>query len=120
VLLVGDLSDLLLFAGGFALLELVVTFYIQNIKAKITKNKALENQSSLGDGDIPIAGVIGGLLGVELGLSAIFLAALLALVPAAYNLISNKEIETPFIPYLSLGLFITLSAKFNIFYLLNF
>tara|TARA_B110000211_G_scaffold82570_1_gene96686 strand:+ start:687 stop:1169 length:483 start_codon:yes stop_codon:yes gene_type:complete len=120
VLLVGDLSDLLLFAGGFALLELVVTFYIQNIKAKITKNKALENQSSLGDGDIPIAGVIGGLLGVELGLSAIFLAALLALVPAVYNLISNKEIETPFIPYLSLGLFITLSAKFNMFYLLNF
>ena len=120
VLLVGDLSDLLLFAGGFALLELVVTFYIQNIKAKITKNKALENQSSLGDGDIPIAGVIGGLLGVQLGLSAIFLAALLALVPAVYNLISRKEIETPFIPYLSLGLFITLSTKFNIVYFYNF
>ena len=120
VLLVGDLSDLLLFAGGFALLELVVTFYIQNIKAKITKNKALENQSSLGDGDIPIAGVIGGLLGVQLGLSAIFLAALLALVPAVYNLISRKEIETPFIPYLSLGLFITLSTKFNILSLYNF
>ena len=120
VLLVGDLSDLFLFAGGFALLELVVTFYIQNIKAKITKNKALENQSSLGDGDIPIAGVIGGLLGVQLGLSAIFLAALLALVPAVYNLISRKEIETPFIPYLSLGLFITLSTKFNIISLYNF
>ena len=115
VFLIGDLSNILLFTGGFALLELVVTFYIQNIKAKITKNKALKNQSSLGSGDMPIAGVIGGLLGVQLGLSAIFLATLLALVPAVYNLISSKEIETPFIPYLSLGLFITLSTKFNIF-----
>ena len=84
--------------GIFSLLELILTFYIQKIKSRITKNKRLESQSSLGKGDIPIAGVIGGLLGFQLGVSAIFLAAVLALFPALYNLISKDEIETPFIP----------------------
>ena len=36
---VGDLINLLIFTGGLLLLELAITFYIQNIKAKITKNK---------------------------------------------------------------------------------
>jgi leader peptidase (prepilin peptidase)/N-methyltransferase len=112
---VGDLTNILIFAGGFALLELVLTFYIQNVKAKITKNIDLETQSALGEGDIPIAGVIGGLLGLHLGISAIFLATLLALLLSIYNLLSKKEIETPFIPFLSLGLFITFISGFNIF-----
>ena len=114
-ILVGDLMYILIFAGGFALLELAITFYIQNIKAKITKNKELETQSALGEGDIPIAGVIGGLLGLHLGISAIFLAALLGLLLSIYNLLSKKEIETPFIPFLSLGLFITFISGFNMF-----
>ena len=114
-IIVGDLMNILSFAGGFALLELVITFYIQNIKAKITKNKELETQSALGEGDIPIAGVIGGLLGLHLGISAIFLATLLALLLSIYNLLSKKIIETPFIPFLSLGLFITFITGFNIF-----
>ncbi len=112
---VGDLMNILIFAGGFFLLELVLTFYIQNVKAKITKNKDLETQSALGEGDIPIAGVIGGLSGLHLGISAIFLATLLALLLSIYNLLSKKEIETPFIPFLSLGLFITFITGFNIF-----
>ena len=114
-IIVGDLTNILIFAGGFVLLELVLTFYIQNVKAKITKNKELETQSALGEGDIPIAGVIGGLLGLHLGISAIFLATLLGLLLSIYNLLSKKEIETPFIPFLSLGLFITLISGFNIF-----
>ena len=113
--IVGDLIDILIFAGGFVLLELVITFYIQNIKAKITKNKDLEMQRALGEGDIPIAGVIGGLLGLHLGISAIFLAAVLGLLLSIYNLLSKKEIETPFIPFLSLGLFITFITSFNMF-----
>ena len=114
-IIVGDLMNILIFAGGFALLELVVTFYIQNVKAKITKNTDLETQSALGEGDIPIAGVIGGLLGLHLGISAIFLATLLGLSLSIYNLLFKKEIETPFIPFLSLGLFITFITGFNIF-----
>ena len=114
-ILVGDLMYILIFAGGFALLELAITFYIQNVKAKITKNKELETQSALGEGDIPIAGVIGGLLGLHLGISAIFLATLIGLLLSIYNLLYKKEIETPFIPFLSLGLFITFISGFNMF-----
>ena len=114
-IIVGDLISLLIFTGGLVLLELAITFYIQNIKSKITGNKELETQRALGEGDMPIAGVIGGLLGIQLGVSAIFLSALLALLPAIYNLFSKKEIETAFIPFLSLGLFITLFSGFNLF-----
>ena len=114
-IVVGDIISVLIFMGGLLLLELIITFYIQNIKAKITGNKELETQRALGEGDMPIAGVIGGLLGIQLGVSAIFLAALLALLPAIYNLFSKKEIETAFIPFLSLGLFITLFSGFNLF-----
>ena len=114
-ILVGDIINILLFTGGFVLLELAITFYIQNIKAKITQNKELENQRALGEGDMPIIGVIGGLLGVQLGITAIFLAAVLALLPAIYNLYSKKEIETAFIPFLSLGLLVTLFSGINLF-----
>jgi leader peptidase (prepilin peptidase)/N-methyltransferase len=114
-LIVGDWKNTLIFMGGFVLLELVLTFYIQTIKAKITKNKDLENQHALGEGDIPIAGVIGGLLGIQLGISAIFLAAIIALFPAVYSLVSKQEIETPFIPFLSLGLFIVYTTSFSLF-----
>ncbi len=114
-LVVGDWKNTLIFMGGFVLLELTLTFYIQIIKAKIIKNKELENQRALGEGDIPIAGVIGGLLGIQLGVSSIFLAAVLALIPAVYGLVKKQEIETPFIPFLSLGLFITLITGFNLF-----
>ncbi len=116
-IILGNFINILIFCGGFVLLEFAITFYIQNVKAKITKNKELENQRALGEGDMPIAGVIGGLLGIHLGISAIFLAALLALLPSIYNLFSKKEIETAFIPFLSLGLFITFITEFNIFLL---
>ena len=118
-IIVGDLINILVFVGGFFLLELAITFYIQNIKARITKNKDLETQRALGEGDMPIAGVIGGLLGIQLGISAIFLGALFALLPAIYNLISQKEMETAFIPFLSLGLFITIINEFNLFTLFS-
>jgi leader peptidase (prepilin peptidase)/N-methyltransferase len=48
---------------------------------------------------------------------AIFLAAVLGLLLSIYNLLSKKEIETPFIPFLSLGLFITFITGFNMFFL---
>lgn len=98
--------DSFVFVGAFVILELFITFYIQNIKAKITKNKALETQKSLGEGDIPIVAIIGGILGLKLGLVAIFFAAFFAIIPALINSIRKKDIETPFIPYLTLGFFI--------------
>jgi leader peptidase (prepilin peptidase)/N-methyltransferase len=66
----------------------------------------LNTKSALGDVDFPIFAIIGGVLGVKSGLIAIFLAALFAIIPSIYNNIKNKDKRTPFIPYLSLGLFI--------------
>lgn len=102
-----NFQSALIFAGGFTLLELFVTFYIQNIKAKITKNEALKDQKSMGEGDIPIAALIGGVLGVQLGVLAVMIGALSAMISAIYALFTTKEIETPFIPFLSFGLFVT-------------
>ena len=97
----------LVFAGGFVLLDFVLTFYIQNIKAKITKNDELRTQTALGEGDIPIVAIIGGMLGLKLAIMAFFIAAITAIVPALYNMFAKDEIETPFIPFLILGLFIS-------------
>jgi len=91
------------FAGGFVLLNFFITFYIQNIKSKLTKNEDLKTQTALGEGDIPIVTIIGGILGVKLGLIAIFFSAIFAILPAIYSTIKNNDIQTPFIPYLSLG-----------------
>lgn len=103
-----SIQNALLFAGGFVLLDFVITFYIQNIKAKIVKDESLKTQKALGEGDIPIVALIGAVLGVKAGLSAIFLASIFAIIPAIYNQLFKKEIETPFIPFLALGFFVEL------------
>ena len=105
----------LIFAGASVLLELFVTFYIQNIKYKFTKDESLKEQRAMGEGDIPILAIIGGLLGIKFGISAIFLAAILAIVPSLLNNIIKKDIETPFIPFLALGFFIIYILENNIF-----
>ncbi len=103
-----------IFAGGIVVLEIFVTFYIQNIKSKILKDDSLKEQKSLGEGDIPIVAIIGGVLGLHLGVIAIFLSAIFAIIPSLINLIIKKDIETPFIPFLSLG-FIVVFLYDNLF-----
>jgi len=98
----------LMFAGGFVLLELFLTYYIQNIKSRITKDDSLKEQRAMGEGDIPIIAIIGGVLGIKLALIAIFLSAIFAMLPALFNIYIKKDIETPFIPYLTLALFVVL------------
>jgi leader peptidase (prepilin peptidase)/N-methyltransferase len=107
VIFVGNIIDMLIFTGGAYLLNILITFYIQNIKAKLTNNKDLKTQIAMGEADIPIIGVMGGLLGLKLGFVAMVIAAISALLFAIYNLFIKQEIETPFIPFLTLGLFIT-------------
>ena len=114
-LLVGDWIVGLLFIGGAFILQLILDFYIQTIKSRITKNDSLKEQQAMGDGDIPIFGAIGSVLGVQLGISAIFFAAIFALVPAVYNMLKNKDIETPFIPFLVIGLYFAMLTKINLF-----
>lgn len=95
-----------LFAGAFFLLNFVVTFYIQNIKSRITKNESLKEQVALGEGDIPIIAMMGVILGIEQGIVALFLAALLSVIPLIYSNIVKEDCELPFIPFLSLGFMI--------------
>ena len=101
-------STLLIFAGGAFFLEFFVSFYIQNIKSKILKDPSLEDQKALGEGDIPIFASIGAVLGIKLGISALFLSSIFAIIPAIINMKLKKDMETPFIPFLSLGFFVTL------------
>jgi leader peptidase (prepilin peptidase)/N-methyltransferase len=101
-----NITTLLIFAGGIVILELFVTFYIQNIKSKILKDDSLKIQRAIGEGDIPIIAIIGGILGIQLGIVAIFLSSIFAIIPSLINTFIKKEIETPFIPFLSLGLFV--------------
>lgn len=106
--LIPAIKDAILFSGAFVLLNFLITFYIQNIKSRIVKDETLKYQEALGEGDIPIIASIGVILGVELGVIAIFLSALFAIIPAIYNNFLKNNIEIPFIPYLSLGLLSTI------------
>jgi leader peptidase (prepilin peptidase)/N-methyltransferase len=95
-----------LFSGALVLLNFVVTFYIQNIKAKITKDESLKTQEALGEGDIPIIAMMAVILGLSSGIFAIFLAAFFAIIPSIYSNLVKKDIQTPFIPYLVLGFYV--------------
>jgi leader peptidase (prepilin peptidase) / N-methyltransferase len=93
-----------LFSGAFVLLNFIITFYIQNIKARLLKDEDLKNQEALGEGDIPIIAMIAVILGIKGALVAIFLAAIFAIIPSIYSNLVKKDIQTPFIPYLILGM----------------
>ena len=85
-----SLQNGLVFLGAFALLRLSVS--------------AISGKEAMGEADSIIAGIIGAILGITLGFAAIYLAALIALV--AFMLLRKKGYELPFIPFLSLGLFV--------------
>lgn len=104
-------------SGAFVLLNFIVTFYIQNIKARVLKDESLRTQEALGEGDIPILAALGVVLGIKGALMAIFLASLFAIIPSIYFNLIKKDIQTPFIPYLALGFtveyFFNISKVFN-------
>lgn len=98
-----SLNGALLLAGGFTLLRMFVSWIIK--------------KEAMGEADIIIAAIIGATLGVELGLSAIYIAALISL--PAFLIVSKKGYELPFIPFLTLGLFITWCAQTQILKILE-
>ncbi|PID48385.1 MAG: prepilin peptidase [Proteobacteria bacterium] len=81
----------LLFAGGFALLRMIVSFLIK--------------KEAMGEADIIIAAIIGSVLGLKLGLVAIYISALISL--PIFFIVRKKDFELPFIPFLVLGLAIS-------------
>ncbi len=84
-------QDALLFAGGFALLRMVISWIIK--------------KEAMGEADIIIAAIIGATLGVNLGLSAIYISALISI--PAFLIVGKRGYHLPFIPFLTLGLFMT-------------
>jgi len=79
------LSDVLILVGVFYVLRFYVSFFL--------------GQEAMGEGDILIGGVMGGLLGVELALFAIFVSAFLAL-PFSMYARKKGQFALPFIPFL--------------------
>lgn len=86
-----SLESALILAGGFALLRIIISWTIK--------------KEAMGEADIIIAGVIGATLGVKLGLGAIYISAIIAM--PVFMIVGKKGYELPFIPFLSMGLFIT-------------
>lgn len=84
------IEQALLYAGGFALLRILVSYFLK--------------KEAMGEADIIIAGIIGAMVGTPLGLVAIYLSAIFAIF--GFLAVRKKGYELPFIPFLSLGLFV--------------
>lgn len=88
-----NFENALLFVGGFALLRFYLSYIIK--------------KEALGEGDLMVAGTMGAILGIKLGLVAIFVSALLAL---PVMILMRKETDeskmVPYVPFLALALFI--------------
>lgn len=90
-----NVTNALLFAGGFSLLRFYISYIIK--------------KEAMGEADIMIAATMGALLGVKLGLAAIFLGAVLALPALLLTRNETEESkELPFIPFLAMGCWIVL------------
>ncbi|MBA1437375.1 MAG: prepilin peptidase [Epsilonproteobacteria bacterium] len=115
--LLDNFKNALLFAGGFTLLRFALSYYLTSsvyragLKTKTSWNKHYDRTpmiEAMGEGDIMVAAAMGALLGMKLGLFAIFLSALLAL-PVMLLLLNRpaEEQRVPFVPFLALATLIT-------------
>ena len=83
-----SIQDALLAVGGMTLLRYYLSFFL--------------NKEAMGEGDIIVAGTMGALLGFPGFLYALFIAAIVALVPS----LLAKDTQVPFVPFLIIGTFI--------------
>jgi len=110
-----NLKNALLFAGGFALLRFYVSYYlfvkIRRMSPNLKQASWVKNYNTIpavieamGEGDIMIGATMGALLGIELGLAAVFLSAVLAL-PAMLLMRNETDAskQVPFIPFLAMA-----------------
>lgn len=113
---VTNFENALLFAGGFTLLRFALSYYLTSslyrsgLKTKTSWNKHYDRTpfiEAMGEGDIMVAATMGALLGIQLGLVAIFLSAILALPVMVFVLNRSKEEQrVPYVPFLALATFI--------------
>ncbi len=78
-------QNALLLAGGFALLRFYLSYFLK--------------KEAMGEGDIMIAATMGAMLGLPGALYAIFLSALLAMLPS----LLARDNKVPFVPFLALA-----------------
>lgn len=90
-----NFTNALLFAGGFTLLRFYLSYALK--------------KEAMGEADIMIAATMGAVLGIQLALVAIFLAALLALPALLLTQSDDEESkQLPFIPFLAMATWIVL------------
>lgn len=97
---------------GMSLLSGIILFLVMLLIGFL--GSKLFKKEALGGGDIKLAGIIGIVLGLRLGLVAIILSSLLALPYAAAAMMLNKDSEVPFGPFLiaSMAIVFVFSDKF--------
>ena len=97
---------------GVSLLSGLILFLVMLLIGLL--GKKMFKKEALGGGDIKLAGIIGIILGLKLGLVAIILSSLLALPYAAGAMMLNKDSEVPFGPFLiaSMAIVFIFSDKF--------
>ena len=78
----------LMAAGGLTLLRYYLSYFL--------------NKEAMGEGDIIVAGTMGALLGFPNFFYALFLSALLAMIPS----LLAKDKAVPFVPFLAIATFI--------------
>jgi leader peptidase (prepilin peptidase)/N-methyltransferase len=83
-----SIQDALLAVGGMTLLRYYLSFFL--------------NKEAMGEGDIIVAGTMGALLGFPGFLYALFIAAIVAILPS----LLAKDTQVPFVPFLIIGTFI--------------
>ena len=112
-----NFTNALVFAGGFTLLRFALSYYLTSsvyhagLKTKTPWNAHYDRTpmiEAMGEGDIMVAATMGALLGVQLGLFAIFLSAVLALPVMLFVMQGSKEQQrVPFVPFLAMATLIT-------------
>ena len=128
--LLENFKNALLFAGGFTLLRFALSYYLTSgvyragLKTKTSWNKHYDRTpmiEAMGEGDIMVAATMGALLGIKLGLTAVFLSALLAL--PVMLLLRNRPAEeqrVPFVPFLAMASFIAFMFDSQLLRLMGF
>jgi leader peptidase (prepilin peptidase)/N-methyltransferase len=87
----------LMATGGMALLRYYISYFL--------------NREAMGEGDIIVAGTMGALLGFPLFFYALFLSAILAIIPS----LVAKDRMVPYVPFLVIATIIVYLAdeQFN-------
>lgn len=110
------LKDSFIIAGAMFLLNFLLSFYIQNIKARFLKDESLKTKNALGEGDIVLIASFSVFLGLERSMFIIFLSAIFGLIHYIYLKVKKEESEIPFIPSLILALLLEYFLEFSFYF----